>query len=242
MARRLGTRSRFAVAYLLLGAAVGTAVGALIVLVQRPSPTPPPPWSSWQPAAASVDARILEIANHVGRGYRLPSGDQLVAIKIGGAQGGADFQGIAVVNKGKPSELEDQYGEAETAVFILCGATRTCAIAEGAASVARGTVLRREALELALYTFEYAKPIENVLIFFPPNKGQKTLSRTLFFRRDELSSHLDKPLRKTLPQARPPLPGRIAAGEKETVDELTVSRLYRYLGIAQNLIVIQPAA
>jgi len=43
MARGLGTRGRFAVAYLLLGAAVGVAAGGLIVLVERSGPQPAPP-------------------------------------------------------------------------------------------------------------------------------------------------------------------------------------------------------
>jgi hypothetical protein len=46
MARGLGTRSRFLVAYLVLGAAVGTGIGVFIVLLQRPGPKPPPPCSS----------------------------------------------------------------------------------------------------------------------------------------------------------------------------------------------------
>ena len=114
---------------------------------------------------------MLQIADHVGRSYRLPSGDQLVAIKVGGAQGGAspNVNGVAVVKKGAPQTLGLQvYGKDETAYYILCGSTKSCTINEGQPSVARGTVLRREALELALYTLEYAHPIDNVLVFFPP--------------------------------------------------------------------------
>ncbi len=244
MARTLNTRTVFVAAYLLLGVAAGAAIGAAVVLAQRPGPTPPPPWSSWRPASSSVKDQVLQIADHVGRSYRLPSGDQLVAIKVGGAQGGAspNVNGVAVVKKGAPQTLDQEYGKDETAVYILCGSTKSCAINEGQPSVARGTVLRREALELALYTLEYAHPIDNVLVFFPPDRGQKSLTSTLFFRRDDLSNHLKTPLRKTLPQKSPPISGRIAPQEKKTVDDLTGTKLYRYLGIGQNLIVIQPAA
>ena len=103
-------------------------------------------------------------------------------------------------------------------------------------------MLRREALELALYTLRYAKPIDNVLIFFPPLPGQKSLSSTLFFRRDDLSSALKHPLRKTLPQAQPPLPGKIRGNERQAVDELTGDKRFKYLGTVQNTIVIQPPA
>ena len=237
MARGLATRGRFAVAYLLLGAAVGVSVGGLIVLVQRSGPQPAPPWSSWQPAAGSTDSRVLEIAQHIGSSYRLPSGDPLVAIKVGGAQIGNDFAGVAIVKKDNPRALDKSFDPENTAVFILCGDNpSTCVISQGAPK----TVLRREALELALYTMEYAQPIDNVLIFFPPAKGQKKLSATAFFSREDLSSSLKHPLRRTLSQSTPPLPGRIVPSEQKTVNDLTASRLYEYLGITQNVIVIQP--
>ena len=102
MAGRLGTRGRFALAHLLLGAAVGTGIGTLVVLLQRPTPPPPPPWSSWQPAASATPSRLLEIAQHVGPSYRLPSGDQLTAVKVGGSQGGQTLQGIAVLGGEEP--------------------------------------------------------------------------------------------------------------------------------------------
>ena len=237
MARGLGTRGRFAAAYLLLGIAVGVAVGGAIVLVQRSGPHAGPPWSSWQPAAGSTDSRVLEIAQHVGSSYLAPSGDPLVAIKVGGAQNGNDFAGVAIVKKDNPRSLDESFDPENTAVFILCGDNpSTCAITQGSPK----TVLRREALELALYTMEYAHPIDNVLIFFPPGKGEKKLSSTAFFSRGDLSGNLEHPLRRTLPQSTPPLPGRIVPSEEKTVNDLTASRLYEYLGITQNVIVIQP--
>lgn len=232
MARGLGTRGRFAMAYLLLGAAVGAGVGTFIVLVQRPAPSPPPPWSSWSPAASSVSSQVLEIADHVGRSYRLASGDQLTAVKVGGPPSDKGVRAIVVPTKDKPKTLADfqPYEKDKSVVFILCGTGKNCKIAEGEPSTTRGTVLRREALELALYTLEYARPIDNVLVFVPPGPGEKTLTSTLFFHRDDLSSRLSKPLRSTLPHAAP-LPGRIATREQKTVDDLTDSNLYRYVGI-----------
>lgn len=241
MARGLGTRGRFAVAYLVLGAVVGVVVGGAIVLVQRSGPQPGPPWSSWQPTTASTSSREFEIAQHVGRSYKLPTGDQLVGVKVGGSQNGNDFGGVAIVKKGDPRSLDKSFDPKNTAVFILCGDNpNTCAITQGQPSIARGTVLRREALELALYTMEYAHPVDNVLIFFPPANGQTKLKSTLFFSRDQLSGSLKHPLRRTLPQSTPPVPGKIVPREEKTVNDLTASALYNYLGIAQNVIVIQP--
>lgn len=239
MARGLGTRGRFATAYLVLGAVVGVGVGSFLVLLQRDPPAPPPAWSSWRPTSTDTGERMLEIANHVGRGYRLPSGNQLVTIQ---AQNSSNFQGVVVVKPGDVRALDAQYGGDDTAVFLFCGATKTCKIGEGKATVARGTVLRREALELALYTFEYADPIENVLVFFPPGPGEKRLTSTLFLRRDDLESTLKHPLRRTLPQAQPPLPGQVRPAELKTVNDLTGDKRFKYLGTSQNVIVIQPPA
>src|SRR5262249_54864152 len=94
MAGRLSTRGRFAVAYLVLGAAVGAALGGLIVLVERPGPQPPPPWSAWVPQASSESSRLLEIANHVGNEYTLPSGNPLTAVTIGGPARGKNLKAI----------------------------------------------------------------------------------------------------------------------------------------------------
>jgi hypothetical protein len=248
MARSLSSRSRFALAYLVLGAAVGTTLGIFIVVLQRPEPPPPPPWSSWRPGAEGVESRVLEIADHVGRSYKLPSGDQMAAVKVGGP-GGDSLRAIGIPLKAQPQSLSDfqRYDGNETVIYVLCGGGQGCKIDQGKPTKARGAVLRREALELALYTFQYAKPKENVLVFFPPGPGEKKLSSTLFFHRADLESRLDDPLRKTLPRATPPLPGKLVGPELSTVDKLTGPRLYLYRGIVSaegygDMVVIQPAA
>jgi hypothetical protein len=232
MARSLSTRGRFAVAYLVLGAAVGAALGALIVLVERPGPQPAPPWSAWQPQASQESSRLLEIANHVGNEYRQPNGDPLTAVTLDGPAKGRNLKAILIPTKPKPSTLADfnRFDESKSAIFLLCGLGGSCKIGDGEPSQARGAVIRREALELALYTMRYDKPIDNVLVFVPPGPGAKHITSTLFFHRDDLSSRLSHPLRRTLPHAAPQ-PDTIAASEKKTVDELTGSVLYKYVGI-----------
>jgi hypothetical protein len=246
MARGLNTRGRFALAYLVLGAVVGTAVGGFIVLLERHGPLPPPEWSSWQPQSTRQDARLLEIADHVGREYTLPSGNPLTAVKIGGPASGKDLKAILIPTKPKPSTLADfaRFDESKSAIFVLCGLGSNCKIGEGKPTQARGAVIRREALELALYTMRYDDPIDNVLVFVPPGPGEKRFTSTLFFHRDDLKSRLHDPLRSTL-QRRAPQPGQFARGEQATVDQLTGSVLYKYVGIVTangfgNVLVIQP--
>ena len=227
MARALGTKSRFLIAYLALGALVGAALGAFIVLVQRPGPKPPPPWSSWEPGSTTVNSQLLEIADHVGSGYRLADGNPLAAVKIDNR----NLQSIVVSKVAQPKTENDfdHYDRSSTAIFILCGLGRNCK-APGQPTTAEGTALRREALELALYTMEYTHPIENVLVFFPPVAAEKTFSATLFFHRSDLKNSLDHPLRKTLQQAVPHVPGQIRPAEKRAVDDLTKPTYYHYIG------------
>lgn len=250
MARALGNRGRFFLAYLLLGGLVGTGIGLFIVLLERKGPTPPPPWSSWQPASRSTDRQAQEIATHVGRRYRLPSGNQLARVVIGPpGQTQGKLRAIGIPTKPQPKNLADfqLYDPDESVMYVLCGAGQNCKIPEGKPSVARGTVLRREALELALYTLEYSRAIDNVVIFFPPSPKQTKLSSALFFHRQDLARQLARPLHMTLPRSRPPLPGRIDPVEQATVNDLTETRLYRYLGVANapnfgDVVVLSPAA
>jgi hypothetical protein len=44
---------KFGAAYFALAAIVGAAVGTFVLLVERPAPKPPPPWSLWKPTAAA---------------------------------------------------------------------------------------------------------------------------------------------------------------------------------------------
>src|SRR3954452_17966344 len=97
MARGLATRGRFAVPYLVLGAAVGLAVGGAIGLAQREGPQPGPPWSSWEPTSGSTSSREVEIAQHVPSRYKLPTGVQLVTVKLGGSNNAQTFGDVAIV-------------------------------------------------------------------------------------------------------------------------------------------------
>ena len=228
MARALGTRSRFLVAYLALAAVVGSAIGAFIVILQRPGPKPPPAWSSWRPGSATLGSQALEIADHVGNGYRASNGDPLAAVKIDNRP----LRSIGIPTAVQPKTLADfkLYDRSSSVIYVLCGLGQKCHLTTSGSPQASGTALRREALELALYTLEYLHPIDNVLVFFPPAPGQSRLTATLFFHRSDLESSLDHPLRKTLPQAQPPLPGQIRPAEKKTVDELTRQTYYLYVG------------
>ena len=74
--------------------------------------------------------------------------------------------------KGKilPDQV-DAADEREHVTFSLCGLGSSCSIATGKPSVARATLVRREILELALYTFKYVKSVKHIVAFMPPPAG-----------------------------------------------------------------------
>jgi hypothetical protein len=222
---------RFRLAYFGLAALFGAAVGAFIVVVERPAPTPPPPWSAWQPSAPDPGVRQAQIAKHIEVQYRLPSGKKLVNVLAGGPGPSTDpIQLVAIsktLNPQHQSDVLTTFNTQKTAMFILCGDGPKCSIGEGTPSVARAKVLGREALELALYTLRYIDDADSVVTFFPPGKGQKP-THALLFTKNELSDQLDSPLRQTLPRAKPPQPGDLTAAERKVIDNLTGPRVFKF--------------
>jgi hypothetical protein len=238
-ARLSGYKRRFAFVYLALALMAGVGIGALIVLVSRPDAGPDPVWSAWEPSGSET-ARVRQIADHVAKAYRTPSGDQLV-VALGGpptvTAGGADttnpipIRAIAVrpdTSRGQAEEDDIEIHDAATSMqFVLCGLGDQCAIDEGEASQARHSLLRREALELALYTFKYVDGVDSVTVFLPPPPGGESPATAVFLRRGDVKQELSKPLRRTMGPGAPPL-GQIPAGELQTLNRITLPRLYRF--------------
>jgi hypothetical protein len=222
---------RFSLAYLALAALLGVAIGTLVVLVERPAPKPPPPWSAWKPTDTDRSVAQQEIANHVAKQYQLNTGKQLVNVVVRDPTSlQTPIRDVAIAKTLDPKQQSDVLGvvpSKKTAMYVLCGDGPKCSIKEGKPSVARGAVLRREALELALYSFRYLDNTDSVVAFFPPRKGED-LTHVYFFAKPDLSKQLDIPLRRTLPQTRALQPGRLTSQERKLVDELTVPRQFRF--------------
>jgi len=201
------------------------------VLVERPAPKPPPAWSAWKPTDTDRSAQQEEIADHVGRQYQLNTGKQLVKVVVRDpASLPTPIRDVAIAKTLNPTQQSDVLGVVDskkTAMYVLCGDGPKCSIKEGTPSVARGAVLRREALELALYSFRYLDDTDSVVAFFPPRKGDN-LTHVYFFAKPEFSKQLDEPLQRTLPAAKAFQPGRLTKQERKVVDSLTVPRQFRF--------------
>jgi hypothetical protein len=228
MARSLTAARRFSVAYVALAALVGIAAGTFVLLVERSAPKPPPPWSAWQPTKAERGARQLQIAAHVATQYRLGNGKKLVDVVVRDPQKAPAIQDIALTRTLYPTQRSDiisAVGTDKSAMYILCGGAGppNCTINEGKPSEARAEVLRREALELALYTFRYVDHTDSVLVSFPP----KDVRYVMYFTKDDLAGQLRRPLRQTLARPTGSLPRSLSESERSTIAELTIPRQHR---------------
>lgn len=236
-ARSVAYRSRFAAFYVVLAMIAGAGVGTLLVLVGRGSPAPARAWSAWEPTG-SIERRAAQIGEHVGGQYRLPSGNALVAVTYAGpptvtGPDGSTFQVQAVAVRpdttGGRAEADDinTLPASSTVMYTLCGLGSSCSIPEGKASVARGQLLRREALELALYSFRYLDGVDSTLVLLPP-RADGQAATAVFLERGDVRAELDRPLAETLTAPLTPGVGEIEVDEQRVIDRTTRSRLYEY--------------
>lgn len=234
-ARSTVYRLRFGIVYVLLAAIVGGAVGTFVVLVTGPDKAPAADWSAWRPDGdASRDAAAKQIADHVSKSYRLPSGRQLAAVLVGPpVVQDVKVRAIAVrpdTSTGQAEEGDIAITDAKNSMmFILCGLGEQCSIDEGQASAERHQLLRREALELSLYTFKYVKDVDSVTVFLPPNPADTASSGTaVFLKQRDVQDELRVALSRTLTARTTPGLGEIESTEGATIDRITRQRTYTY--------------
>lgn len=236
-ARRLAYRSRFAGFFIALAIVAGAGVGALLVLVNRGSPAPAPEWSAWQPTG-TVDQRAAQIAQHVSGQYRLPSGNALVAVTYQGPPVGTldgvtpgPVRAIAVRpdTTGGRADANDitTLDARNTVQYELCGLGKNCSISEGKASSGRRQLLQREALELALYSFQYFEGIESTLVLLP-RRADGNEATAIFLTKNDVRRELGQPLDQTLTAPLAPGVGEIAPDEQAVLNETVAPRMYEY--------------
>jgi hypothetical protein len=235
---RRAHHSKFLLAYFVLAAIVGIAVAAFLVFAQTDSTRtpaaaaadgPPAAWNGFRPQGLEAD-QVHEIATYIGSTYHLPGGHELVAVKASippSYQNALVITDYAVSISSGGQSSYDVIPAANSVTYELCGLGKRCAIASGAPSIARSRLLRREALELALYTFHFEPSIQTVVTYMPPAPGDKA-SFVLLFLRSQLAGALARPISATLPETKPPLPDAMSTSEATTVDGLTAPDLYRF--------------
>jgi hypothetical protein len=227
-------RARFLAIYAILALAVAAAVVGVVVYAGR-AINPGPAWSTWKPTGGGLGA-AKQIAEHVSPNYRLPDGNQLVDVIPKGPAVTSGGQEITIPllalrgPKGKVDQVE-QLSSDNTFTFSLCGLGQSCAIATGKPSTARAVLVRREILELALYTFKYVHSVKRIVAFMPPPTGTPP-TYVVYLQKSDVESQLKQPLTRTL-NAKVPLPAQISPVEQQRIDGLTATRLYKF-GLSQT--------
>jgi hypothetical protein len=235
-ARASGYRFRFGMIYILLAALVGAGVGAAVILAARPAPPESAPWSSWEPEGSKL-ARVRQIADHIPKAYKAENGQQLTVteanqLAVPTESGYVPISSIFVrpdTSKGQAEEEDVSRYDGSTAVsYGLCGlgSGSQCAITSGTPSAERFSLLRRQALELSLYTFKYVDGVESVIVFMPPSpKGES--NGTVFLRKDDVRDELSHPISELLPSIEPRV-GELSEVELGNILRLTQPRTYAF--------------
>jgi hypothetical protein len=230
-ARRSSYRLRFGLIYIFLAAVVGVGVGSFIVLASQGKKPDDRAWSAWQPKG-STTAKVRQIADRIPKAYRTANGAQLTVslagpLSVPTPQGEVPVRAVFVrpdTSKGLAEEEDIAVYPGNAVVsFGLCG-TRSKEQCEVGTTVSaeQQTLLRREALELSLYTLKYVDGIDSVVVFMPPEaKGQSTV----FLRRGDVTDELDRPLNSLLPTAKPKV-GGLNSLEEGQILRLTRTRTY----------------
>ncbi|HWE34635.1 MAG TPA: hypothetical protein VG410_14180 [Solirubrobacteraceae bacterium] len=236
---------------LLAGLAIGAVAVAITLLVNGNHSGPTKPWSSWSPPDNGAQG-AQEIADHLAPFYRINGTNQLAVVtvvKLGNPNSVDPTTGaptglqVAVKTDGSTSGLSLLNGN--TIAYNLCGiGSSNCTIGIGKPSALRLLLLKREALELALYTFKYISGTTNVVAILPPGyTTQNTLTSTphakpvtqksdlaLLFLRDELLPFLSQPVTATLPNTYPPAVSQLSlwaqTPEAGLVEQVTARGLF----------------
>jgi hypothetical protein len=216
---------RFKLAYAALAVVLGAGVGTLIVLVGRGDEHQSSNWSGWQPDGSDTQ-KTREIAEHVGRQYRLPSGHQIVAVIPGPPKvGDIPIEHVAIANSDAPEDIT-LFGTDNSVVYQMCGLGRNCGIEEGTPSIERGYLLHREALELSLYSFKYAGADQVITLL--PGRPEARPTYALFLRKDDFRQALDQPLSRTLRPTRTIEPNGVSPRESGLIRQIDLRHFYRY--------------
>lgn len=199
----------------------------------------PAKWSTWHPTSGGF-AGAAQIAARVGSEYRLPTGQPMVTV-TGGQPEYAGIPASLAISSGSGTASNVLVVTGSTVLYKMCGGKPNCQIL-GTPSAKRLLLVRREALELALYTFRYLGA-DDVLIELPPvftrvraaNGTLKTQIRhnAAFFTAQQLSPVLSRPLGTTLTPATPGVDTISGSPDIAAVEALT-SRAFVGLSVRQS--------
>jgi hypothetical protein len=217
---------------LLAGLAIGAVAIAISIASNHSGGGPTQKWSDWSPLDGGSQG-ANEIADHIAPFYRLSGVDQLAVVTVvslgnpndvNSTTGALSGLQVAIQTGGSSSTSGVSLLTGKTVAYNLCGiGSSNCSIGMGKPSADRLLLLKREALELALYTFKYVNGTDNVVAILPPGNTvldrltatphtkvtRKPVDLALLFEHQELQPFLDQPLAASLPEKFPPTIGEM---------------------------------
>lgn len=226
-------RSRFG---FILGALAGIAAAAAIAFVVLLGSAPPDKadprladhWSEWFPPSGDIVTGPTAIANHVQTQYKRADGKQLVSVHGGPFYYAGASTPLPFAVRLQPADGSIRDLGSNGVLYTLAGTGTSGTIVGDKATPERHRLLRREALELALYSFRYVDRITMFVALLPKNaKGKASTAATtreleaVFFRPGDLKRQLQSPLTNTLKPVTKLGPKQVPATEAATIDKLT---------------------
>lgn len=177
----------------LLAVAVAALAGLAVLIFGNPVAEKQPQWSRWKPTSAGVSG-AQQIAARVGGEYR-DRGAQLVDVQTNGLA----FKGVQLTVALRQSAEQGgniQVHDDEGVLYQLCGLGPDCSIDRGRPSRRRTFLLKREGLELALYSLHYLR-VKQVVVLLPPPRGHAQ-TVAMYFRESDVKDQLARPLTTSL--------------------------------------------
>jgi hypothetical protein len=219
----------------LVAVGIAAIVGIAVLIIGPSTKAPEPPWSPWKPTTGGT-AGAAQIAEHVAPEY-MESGKQLVKINADDLS----VQGVPITvalqtapDKGGRVQVHSEKG----VLYQLCGLSlaSNCAIDQGKPSNERTLLLRRAALELALYSFRYLSDVKQVVVLTPPLKGNLP-THALYFQRDQVRDQLSRPLTSSLVPHTPTVENVTLSPDTPLVHHATHQYLF---GFSSGMLVLKP--
>jgi hypothetical protein len=214
----------------LVAVGIAALVGLTVAIVGIPPKHQGPAWSAWKPTSGGLQG-ATQIASHIAGAYR-DQGKQLVNVDANDIS----YQGIPLLVAMRKSAEEGgaiQVHDEKGVLYQMCGLGVNCQIDSGKPSKERMLLLRREGLELALYSFRYLNDVKQVVVLIPATPG-KAQTIALYFSRDELRSELDRPLTSSLMPTAPTTKTVTLSPDARLVDQTTNPYLFSLMGSSFN--------
>jgi len=207
-------------------------------------------WSPWHPRNTTSISGAQEIAKRIEGTYKDARSKKLSTVE----------GGPIALNKTLPVSVAiPSAGDRFTIVqglgvqYKLSGFGKGGRLQGTHPSAERRRLLRREALELSLYSFRYLPDVTMVVTLLPPapkaeqvhpkraakakraakGAAEDYQDQALFFRPGDLRKQLERPLAETMATKAPELDA-LAGQEAKRIDKLTLSNLFTFEHIQQQ--------